>query len=297
MFHKGATAVVASNQVGYFVAVKREGIFHYSYEQGWHQLLKLKHKIHAITYIGPYLFGVGENGTVIRSSDQGATWAMSSFPTNAVIWSITGNDDGFVCAHGKHSIYISNDFGISWEIMKPFEHIDHPPVIRSLCLAGKTLYIGTQIHELHGGIWSYDLQTETILLINREEHRMTASMLLYNELWLVCALGSKKGRKGAVQVLNLHTNVVYDIQSQAVVGEESFLDVSEDNGIIYVTTSQDEYGFSKVYQLDVHHKELKWFDIIKGHGFRVANQNENFFCAGLYESKFVRPYEESALIH
>ncbi|CAM5524477.1 hypothetical protein BSAF29S_00061 [Bacillus safensis subsp. safensis] len=52
---------------------------------------------------------------------------------------------------GKHSIYVSNDFGISWEIMKPFAHANHRPVIRSLCAAGDHLYIGTQIHEVHGG--------------------------------------------------------------------------------------------------------------------------------------------------
>lgn len=34
MFHKGATAVAASKNGGYFVAVKREGIFHYSVERG-----------------------------------------------------------------------------------------------------------------------------------------------------------------------------------------------------------------------------------------------------------------------
>ena len=50
--HKGATAVAASKSGGYFVAVKREGIFHYSVESGWQQLLKLKHKIHAISYLG-----------------------------------------------------------------------------------------------------------------------------------------------------------------------------------------------------------------------------------------------------
>ncbi|MFP3325883.1 exo-alpha-sialidase, partial [Planococcus sp. SIMBA_160] len=83
----------------------------------------------------------------------GNTWALSSFPTNAVVWSITGRKDGFVCAHGKHSIYVSADFGISWEIMKPFAHVNQPPVIRSLCVAGDHLYIGTQIHEVHGGIW------------------------------------------------------------------------------------------------------------------------------------------------
>lgn len=139
MFHKGATAVTASKSSGYFVAVKREGIFHYSLETGWKKLFHLKSKIHSITYIGPYLFGVGEKGTVIRSSDQGRSWTMSSFPTNATVWAITGQKDGFVCAHGKHCIYLSDDYGVSWQVAKPFSSFLHPPVIRSLCLHGDTL--------------------------------------------------------------------------------------------------------------------------------------------------------------
>ncbi|BBP88918.1 hypothetical protein BsIDN1_25360 [Bacillus safensis] len=98
----------------------------------------------------------------------------------------------------------------------------------------------------------------------------------------MCVRSKKKGKKGSVQILDLHTNILHDIQSQAFAREESFLDVSEDNGIVYVTTSQDEHGFSKVYQLDIEQKELKWFDTIKGHGFRVANQNENFFSVRVY---------------
>lgn len=161
MFHKGATAVASAKHSGYFVAIKREGIFHYSLEQGWTKLFQLKSKICSITYIGDYLFGAGERGTIIRSSDQGATWSISSFPTNATIWSITGTTDGFVCAHGKHCIYISEDFGVSWKIVKPFSALSHPPVIRSLCLHEERLYIGTQIHEVHGGVWAYDLAAES----------------------------------------------------------------------------------------------------------------------------------------
>lgn len=94
MFHKGATAVTASAFSGYFVAVQGEGIFHYSLEQGWRKLFRLKSKIHCISYIGPYLFGVGEKGTVIRSADEGKTWTMSSFPTNATVWAITAETTG-----------------------------------------------------------------------------------------------------------------------------------------------------------------------------------------------------------
>ncbi|CAM5524515.1 hypothetical protein [Bacillus safensis FO-36b] [Bacillus safensis subsp. safensis] len=96
---------------------------------------------------------------------------------------------------------------------------------------------------------------------------MTASMLLCHEHLLVCALGSKKGKKGSVQILDLHTNILHDIQSQAFAREESFLDVSEDNGIVYVTTSQDDTDFRKCISLILSKKSSKWFDTIKGHGF------------------------------
>ncbi|GIN44160.1 hypothetical protein B4125_1168 [Bacillus paralicheniformis] len=52
MFHKGATAVASAKHSGYFVAIKREGIFQYSLEQGWTKLFQLKSKICSITYIG-----------------------------------------------------------------------------------------------------------------------------------------------------------------------------------------------------------------------------------------------------
>ncbi|MGR3285693.1 WD40/YVTN/BNR-like repeat-containing protein [Bacillus sonorensis] len=297
MFHKGATAVAASRRSGYFVAVKREGIFHYSVDQGWKKLFQLKSKICSITYIGRYVFGVGESGTIIRSADEGESWTMSSFPTNATIWSITGSNDGFVCAHGKHCIYTSDDFGVSWIIVKPFSDLAAPPVIRSLCIHGHHLYIGTQIHHVHGGIWAYDLERETVFMVKKEADRMTASMIVFDGEWLVCAMGSKKGKHGAVEVLNVYTHERRTIRSDIVEKEESFLDVSEDNGVIYVTSAQDHNKFSRIYQLDFFECELKWFDTIKGHGLRVANQKENFFCAGLYECKFVKPFERSMIAH
>lgn len=257
----------------------------------------MKSKIHCISYIGPYLFGVGEKGTVIRSADEGKTWTMSSFPTNATVWAITGRNNGFVCAHGKHCIYVSDDFGVSWRVAKPFAEFHNPPVIRSLCLHGGNLFIGTQIHEYFGGIWAYDIKRDTVQVVKKEKNRMTASMLVFNENWLVAAMGSVKGKHGAVTVRNLLNGEEFTIQSSMIRNEESFLDLSEDDGIIYVTTTQDENGFSRIYQVDLEARSLKWFDTIKGHGWRVANQKENFFCAGLYECKFVQPYEVSAMIH
>ncbi|KKB72324.1 MULTISPECIES: WD40/YVTN/BNR-like repeat-containing protein [Bacillus] len=297
MFHKGATAVASSRRSGYFVAVKREGIFHYSCEQGWKKLFQLKSKICSIAYVGRYVFGAGESGVIIRSADDGETWTMSSFPTNATIWSITGRSDGFVCAHGKHCIYTSDDFGASWNIIKPFSDLADPPVIRSLCIHGNSLYIGTQIHHENGGIWGYDLEKGTVCMVKKEADRMTASMIIFGGEWLVCAMGSKKGKRGAVEILNTRTNAEQRICAEIVEKEESFLDVSENNGVIYVTSAQDHNKFSRIYQLDFFERELKWFDTIKGHGFRVANQKEHFFCAGLYECKCVKPFEQPVIAH
>ncbi|MBT2573564.1 exo-alpha-sialidase [Bacillus sp. ISL-51] len=297
MFHKGATAVMASVSSGYFVAIKGEGIFHFSLEDGWKKLFQMKNNIHVMTYIGPYIFAAGEKGVIIRSADQGKTWTTSSFPTSAAIWAVTGRSDGFVCAHGKHCLYLSDDFGVIWHVAKPFSRLKEPPVIRSLCLHGQTLYIGTRIHTNHGGIWAFDLVSGSVRHVNQESHRMTASMLMYQEGWLISAKGSIKGKRGAVTVQNVWTGEELAISPGPAGREKSFLDVSEDEGIIYVTSSQDEDGFSRIYQADLAARELKWFDTIKGHGWRVANRKENFFCAGLYECKFVRPYEAAQLAH
>ncbi|AIU81543.1 MULTISPECIES: WD40/YVTN/BNR-like repeat-containing protein [Bacillus] len=297
MFHKGATAVMASVTSGYFVAVKDEGIFHFSAEEGWKRLFRVKSRIHVLTYIGPYIFAAGEKGAVLRSADQGKTWTASRFPTSASVWAVAGRNDGFVCAHGTYCLYLSDDFGVTWHVAKPFSQLKEPPVIRSLCLHGQTIYIGTRIHMNHGGIWAYDLTEDRIRRISRERQRMTASMMMYQNDWLIAAKGAAKGERGEVAVRNVRTQEEFAITAGPAVREKSFLDVSEDNGIIYVTSSQDENGFSRIYQADLAAGELKWFDTIRGHGWRVANREENFFCAGLYESKFVRPYEAVRLAH
>ena len=107
---------------------------------------------------------------------------------------------------------------------------------------------------------------------------------------------ARQRENGEVAVRNVRTQEEFAITAGDAVREKSFLDVSEDNGTIYVTSSQGESGFSRIYQADLAAGELKWFDTIRGHGWRVANREENF-CAGLYESKFVRPYEAVRLAH
>ncbi|MCI4139295.1 exo-alpha-sialidase, partial [Bacillus vallismortis] len=99
------------------------------------------------------------------SSTEGKTWTMSSFPTYATVWAITGRNDLFACAHGKNCIYVSDDFGVSCRVAKPFAGFDNPPVFRSLCLKGSCLFIGTQIHEDYGGLWAYDFNHDTVQIV------------------------------------------------------------------------------------------------------------------------------------
>lgn len=87
---------------------------------------------------------------------------------------------------------------------------------------------------------------------------------------------ARQRENGEVAVRNVRTQEEFAITAGPAVREKSFLDVSEDNGIIYVTSSQDENGFSRIYQADLAAGELKWFDTIRGHGWRVANREENF---------------------
>ncbi|MEC3850158.1 exo-alpha-sialidase, partial [Bacillus velezensis] len=68
---------------------------------------------------------------------------------------------------GTYCLYLSDDFGVTWHVAKPFSQLKEPPVIRSLCLHGQTIYIGTRIHMNHGGIWAYDLTEGRIRRISR----------------------------------------------------------------------------------------------------------------------------------
>ena len=292
MFHKGATAVMASVTLGYFVAVKDEGIFHFSAEEGWKRLFRVKSRIHVLTYITYSRLEKRRRSQISRSGKD-----LDGLPISdqRLRMAVAGRNDGFVCAHGTYCLYLSDDFGVTWHVAKPFSQLKEPPVIRSLCLHGQTIYIGTRIHMNHGGIWAYDLTEDRIRRISRERQRMTASMMMYQNDWLIAAKGAAKGERGGCRPKRADARGVCHY-SRTAVREKSFLDVSEDNGIIYVTSSQDENGFSRIYQADLAAGELKWFDTIRGHGWRVANREENFLRV-LYESKFVRPYEAVRLAH
>lgn len=65
MFDKGSTAVLSTPNLPFIVAVKQAGI--YSFEDGdWFLQYGLTQNIYKLVQLGDFIFGIGDNGTIIR---------------------------------------------------------------------------------------------------------------------------------------------------------------------------------------------------------------------------------------
>lgn len=65
MFDKGSTAVLSTPNLPFIVAVKQAGI--YSFEDGdWFLQYGLTQNIYKLVQLGHFIFGIGDNGTIIR---------------------------------------------------------------------------------------------------------------------------------------------------------------------------------------------------------------------------------------
>ena len=63
----------------------------------------------------------------------GENWTIQRFPTKATSWNVCSNVQGTVVAHGEKTLYLSNNFGSTWETIHPFlEYGSAAPSIRSL---------------------------------------------------------------------------------------------------------------------------------------------------------------------
>lgn len=71
----------------------------------------------------------------------------------------------------------------------------------------------------HGGIWAYDLKKERIRRISRERQRMTASMMMYQNDWLIAVKGAAKGERGEVAVRNVRTQEEFAITAPRRTGK------------------------------------------------------------------------------
>ncbi|PEL09892.1 hypothetical protein [Bacillus sp. AFS017336] len=247
----------------------------------------IKNQIRDLKCVGRTIYGVGDNGIFIKSINEGKDWNIEQFPTKASVWSVCCNAKGLVVAHGDKVIYISTNYGETWKIISPFK-VNKPPSIRSLCLHGNTLFIGTKIHPINGGIWMLDLGTFKITRVKTESDKMISSMLVNKDL-LITVSGSCRGRNGVVEYSSIKSlyaeNGRWD-QCHSTINNGSYLDICAHNGIVYTSSSQNDSGYSTVSRVYLESQLIVPCDYVKGHGWRICNENENYIVAGQYETRF-----------
>jgi len=59
-------------------------------------------------------YAVGQNGTVLHTSDGGATWEAQHSGTGAILLGVRSTSSGYVMATGMHEMLISKDTGKTW---------------------------------------------------------------------------------------------------------------------------------------------------------------------------------------
>lgn len=284
MFDRGATAVLATREIPFMVAVKQEGI--YSFEDGeWLLQYRMSENIYKLINLGAYIFGIGDYGTIVRYNLQENRWTHTSFPTPQRLWDITGNRHGLVVTHGGSNLYISNNFGSNWHIIKPFKSLAGQPLIRSLLYDHDSIYIGTQINREYGGLWKYSFSSRELKLIKKETQTMISSIYKDDDGYIFISKGESRSGKGSIEMLCPYQNrwIPFD---QPIV-EKAFLDLFSAERKLYATTSHDKDGFSRIYEVQKDSMCLHPIEIVAGHGFRGAGiENQLFICSPV-ESKWI----------
>lgn len=279
-----ATAVTRSSK-GDVVLATKEGVYIKTGKK-WNCSLDYFGKcIRDLSCQEEVILGSGDGGAFIKSQDGGLSWVVKRFPTQATGWSICSNSKGTVVTHGDKVIYVSTDYGETWRFVHPF-HFDDAPSIRSLCLYKDRVYIGTKIHKSHGGVWCYELNSGSLTKVKAEDSKMIASMLTYKG-FLITASGSCSHNHGSIEfcsIEQLEAGYHTWIPCCGGVQPRSFLDLSEHRGEIHATSTQDSEGYSMVVHVCLEMKEISPCNFVKGHGWRIAGDAQNYFVAGLYES-------------
>ncbi|WP_088042321.1 hypothetical protein [Bacillus sp. EAC] len=282
-----STAVSRTESGSVVLATSNNGLLIEKDGHWIHSLSQLNYHIRDLKCVGKMIYGVGENGVFIKSENEGKDWSIKHFPTKASVWSLCCNSKGLVIAHGEKVIYISTNFGETWKVISPFT-VNNSPSIRSLCLFEDKLFIGTKIHPENGGIWMLDLNTFESVRVKVETEKMISSMLVHDEL-LVAVSGSCRGKNGVLEFIPLPSirnksehkwNACYSAD-----GQGSYLDICAHNGILFTSSTQNESGYSTVSRVYLEKQLLVPCDYVKGHGWRICNENENYIVAGQHETR------------
>ncbi|WP_211279013.1 beta propeller repeat protein [Sutcliffiella halmapala] len=295
MFHKGSTAVLSTPELPFLVAVKKAGI--YSFEEGeWFLEYGLSQNIYKLVRLGQYIFGIGDYGTILRYDPYQQKWTHTSFPTTQRLWDITGNGTGLIVTHGGSNLYVSANFGSSWTVIKPFQSLGASPLIRALLYDKDYIYIGTQVNREHGGLWKYSMITRELTLVKKEEHSMISSICINDDDSLFITKGNVQLGEGSIEMTNSDRSQW--LKFDQPISEKAFLDLFMANEKLYATSSKDEFGFSRIYEVDKEWMTLLPIETVEGHGFRGAGFDDQIFISSPVESKWIdNRYEVPKLLH
>ena len=289
MFDRGSTAVLSTPHLPFIVSVKKAGI--YAFEDGeWLLQYGLSQNIYRLVHLGQYIFGIGDCGTIVRYDAHRKKWTHTSFPTSQRLWDVTGNKDGLIVTHSGSKLYISRNFGSTWSLLKPFRSLDFQPLIRSLFYYKNHIYIGTQINRQHGGLWKYSLESGELLLLKKEEYSMISSIYIDSEEILYITKGNALSGTGSVEICC--QNRLGWLAYQSPLSEKAFLDLFVVDKKLYATTSKDDDGFSRIYEVDKDQMVLVPIETVLGHGFRGAGYEKQLFISSPVESKWVHNFYE-----
>ncbi|WP_459500170.1 WD40/YVTN/BNR-like repeat-containing protein [Bacillus sp. C1] len=284
-----ATAVTKLEDKKLILATTYNGLFMVQ-NRKWKQVLpEFQKRIRDLCSNGKMIYGVGDEGIFVRSMDGGENWSVQRFPTKATSWNVCSNADGKVIAHGDKTIYVSDNFGTTWETIRPFHCYDiDAPSIRSLFLFKHFLFIGTKIHAKYGGVWLFDLRRRKLRRIKRATNQMISALTLHNS-YLVVASGSCRGKSGNIsfcvmdEIMN-HKKLNWKI-CQSEQKENSYLDLSADQQVLYTTSTKNKAGIGTICRVSLEKETITACGSIKGHGWRIVNEKENYVVAGSGESK------------
>ena len=285
MFEKGSTAVLSAPNLPFIVAVNQIGLCTFN-EGEWHLQYELSHNIYKLVKIGSFIFGIGDHGTIVRYNTISSKWVHTAFPINQRLWDITGNDEGLIITHGGSQLYVSDNFGANWYVVKPFAGMEEKPVIRSLYYHEDDVYIGTQIHRDFGGLWKYSLKTAELVLVKREAFSMISSIYIDDDcLFVTKGHACCGGGEGSLDMIHARSGACRTFHQ--CISEKAFLDLFKVDNKLYATTSKDTYGFSRIYEVDKEKMTLIPIETVMGHGFRGAGHGDQLFISSPVESKWI----------
>lgn len=295
MFNKGSTAVLSTPDRPFLVAVKKEGI--YSFEDGqWLLQHGLSHNIYKLVRLGPYIFGIGDYGTILRYDLDQEKWTHSRFPIRQRLWDITGNSTGLTITHGGSSLFVSDNFGSNWDVIKPFQDIGATPLIRSLLYDDGSIYMGTQINRKYGGLWKYSLNSGELILVKKEPCSMISSIYKDDDGSLFITKGDALSGEGAIEMGRIDTAKWSPFHQPH--SERAFLDLFRAGKKLYATTSKDGNDLSRIYEVNRETMTLLPKETIVGHGFRGAGLDDQLFISSPVESKwFYNGEARSTILH